>query len=180
MNTEATESLESRIQEMTANLGRLKVRHWELSRRLDEIVSAVRRGDASRANDTGELVRQQTELSKTIRNQEQELQEAQSEQARQKQASDRAKLREIITRMQQRREHITRLARELALELGALHTEDRQAGVKLVGEYASADRREFFEALEPISPLNGAWIASKRDVVLDFVHVIKIRPVTPL
>jgi len=178
--TDQIEQLQSTIQEMTVGVGRLRVRHSEISDRIDAITDEVRHGNPSRANEVSYLTKELECLKESITGQDKAIARATAELSSMRLKAEKAEAQRILGEMTQRRERIVELVRQAALELGSLHLEGERAA-KLIPPYlSSVDGIRLRELLQPIDALGGAWAGSHKNLILDYCHVIKVFPTTTL
>lgn len=168
------ERLQNSAMEMDANLRRLRVRHSSLAAELDACGDAVRRGAVRRAATIPDLLKEQAAIAVTITAQEGELAEVQTELKRQTAAAKEHARAALFERMEQRRERIIELSRQLALELGELQGNDREEGTLLVEPVVSPTQQRFIELLSPVLPFEGSWYGAHRALPCGYEHTIKI------
>jgi hypothetical protein len=180
---ETIEQLQATITRASDTRVQLGCRDIEIDNAIREITGQVGRGDPSRASEVQPLLAEQAALQRQVAALGGDIEKAQSEIARRKERQRQAELHMLFERMEQKRQRIIELSREVALLLGELQSEDRTQGESLVPlGVGSLDQQNFLRLLQPVDIYcDRVWAGGVRDVAgLDFAHVLRIRPVTKL
>lgn len=175
------EQLRVAVEKAGNSLGDMRTRCLRIDDEIDEITAAVRTGAPGRASEIPALLMEQSELQRAIGEQEAELSRLQAALQRAKDKTDRATLEAVFSEMRSTRTEIITLAQQMSLLLGKLHSELLKRGERLVPHVVGDLRQqEFCRLLEPIDPFTGAWMGRHKDVVVEFQHIVRVRPMKSL